>query len=534
MAQYDFIIIGAGSAGCVLANRLSAKPSHRVLLLEAGPADNSPFIHIPAGFAKTLKDRRINWLYETEFDPGTGGRRHVWPRGKVLGGSSAINGMLYVRGQRQDYDLWRQLGNAGWGWDEVLPYFKKSEDQSRGASAAHGTGGPLHVSDNTYHTPVSDALIQAGLEAGIEGKDDPNDGDQGGIGYTQLTVKRGLRVSSATAYLRAAARRPNLHIETGAMAKRILFKNARAVGVEYVQGDQTLQALAGREVILSGGAVNSPQLLQLSGIGPVNILKDKGIDVVHAAPGVGENLQDHMIVGVQYRVQNAATVNELSRGLPLAKEIMKWLINRRGLLSISPSQVDGYAKSRPDLATPDIQFLIVPATVDGRKMAREGKFELEKDPGVTIGSVNLRPESRGSIHIKTSNFLDAPAIKPNYLDAPADHHVAVEGLKWARRIADQAAFSPYRGPETIPGPKVTSDEDLLAYARQSGSTIYHPVGTCKMGADAMSVVDETLCVHGTQHLRVVDASIMPRLVSGNTNAPTIMIAEKAADMILDP
>jgi len=534
MAQYDFIIIGAGSAGCVLANRLSAKPNHRVLLLEAGGADTSPYIHIPAGFAKTLSDPRVNWLYRTEADPGTNGRRHIWPRGKVLGGSSAINGMLYVRGQRQDYDLWRQLGNPGWGWDEVLPYFKKSEDQSRGANADHGTGGPLHVADSLEHSPLADALIEAGLQAGIEPDPDPNDGDQGGIGYTQLTIKKGLRVSAATAYLRPAAKRPNLHIETRAQVRRVLFKNTRAIGVEYNQDGQTLQALAGREVIVCGGAINSPQVLQLSGVGPVNILKEKGIDVVHAAPGVGENLQDHLVVAAQYRIQNGASLNELSRGLPLAKEISKWLFRRRGLLSQSPSQLDGYVKSNPDVATPDLQILMIPATVNGKKMAQEGKFELEREPGVTIGAIPLRPESRGTVHIKTSNPLDPPAIAPNYLDAAADHRVTVEGLKWVRRIADQAAFEPYREAETVPGPQVASDEDLLSYARQASSTLYHPVGTCKMGADAMSVVDETLKVHGTQHLRVVDASIMPRLISGNTNAPTIMIAEKAADMILDP
>lgn len=534
MAQYDFIIIGAGSAGCVLANRLSAKPNIRVLLLEAGGPDTSPYIHIPAGFAKTLSDPRVNWLFQTEADPGTHGRRHIWPRGKVLGGSSAINGMLYVRGQREDYDLWRQLGNPGWGWDEVLPYFKKSEDQARGANADHGVGGPLHVADSREQSALADALIKAGFEAGIEECADPNSGDQGGIGYTQLTIKKGLRVSAATAYLRPVAKRPNLHIETGAMVQRILFKGTRAIGVEYHKDQQTLQALAGREVILCGGAINSPQVLELSGIGPVNVLKDKGIDVVHPSPGVGENLQDHLVVAAQYRIQNAASLNELSRGLPLAKEVTKWLFRRRGLLSQSPSQLDGYVRSSQDVATPDIQILMIPATINGKKMAQEGKFELERNPGVTIGAIPLRPESRGSVHIKTPTPNDPPAIKPNYLDAPADHRVTVEGLKWVRRIAEQPAFAPYRKAETVPGTGVTSDEDLLGYARQASSTLYHPVGTCKMGADAMSVVDEQLKVHGTQHLRVVDASIMPRLISGNTNAPTIMIAEKAADMILDP
>ena len=533
MAQYDFIIIGAGSAGCVLANRLSENPKHRVLLLEAGGPDTNPFIHIPAGYAKTLVDPKVNWLFKTEPDPGTNNRTHVWPRGKVLGGSSAINGMLYIRGQAQDYDLWRQLGNTGWAWDDVLPYFKRSEDQERGANDAHGVGGPMHVSDIKDAHPLSDAVIRAGVEAGLPNKKDPNDGDQQGISYFQLNVKRGKRVSAAGAYLRPAMARSNLHVETDALVKQILFKGTQATGVIFTKDTQTRQALAGREVIVSGGAINSPQILQLSGVGPVDLLKSKGIKVVHGLPGVGENLQDHFIAGLQYRIKNMQTVNEISRGLPLVREVFKYLFARRGLMTLSPVQVQAYVKSRDDLETPDIQFLIFPASMDGDKFSVEGKFELDRTPGMTIAPVILRPESRGWVRIKSDDHEDPPAILPNYLDAAYDQKVIVEGLKWGRKIVAQPALDPYRGEELNPGEDIQSDEDLLAYARKNGSTIYHPVGTCKMGADAMAVVDDQLRVHGLSHLRVVDASIMPRLISGNTNAPTIMIAEKAADMILN-
>ena len=533
MAQYDFIIIGAGSAGCVLANRLSENPKHRVLLLEAGGPDSNPFIHIPAGYAKTLVDPEVNWLFKTEPDPGTQNRTHVWPRGKVLGGSSAINGMLYIRGQAQDYDLWRQLGNVGWAWDDVLPYFKKSEDQERGANDTHGVGGPMHVSDIRDAHPLSDAIIRAGIEAGLSDKKDPNDGDQQGISYFQLNVKRGKRVSAADAYLHPAMTRSNLHVETNALVKQILFKGTQASGVVFTKDNETRQALAGREIIVSGGAINSPQILQLSGVGPVDLLKSKNIDIVHGLPGVGENLQDHFIAGLQYRIKNIRTVNEVSRGLPLIGQVFKWLFARRGLLTLSPVQVQAYVKSRDDLETPDIQFLMFPASMDGDKFSVEGKFELDRAPGMTIAPVILRPESRGWVRIKSNNHEDHPAILPNYLDAAYDRHVIVEGLKWGRKIVSQSALDPYRGEELNPGDKIQSDEDLLAYARESGSTIYHPVGTCKMGADAMAVVDDQLRVHGLTRLRVVDASIMPRLVSGNTNAPTIMIAEKAADMILN-
>lgn len=533
MAQYDYIIIGAGSAGCVLANRLSNDQRNRVLLLEAGGADTSPFIHIPVGFAKTLTDRRINWLYNTETDPGTNNRIHVWPRGKVLGGSSAINGMLYVRGQKEDYDGWRQMGNLGWGWDEVLPYFKKSEDQARGEGPYHGIGGPIHVSDITEHHPISDAIIEAGVQAGLPFNDDVNDGDQEGISYYQLTIKNGRRVSAATAFLKPVLSRKNLTLEINALTQKVIFENRRAVGVQYEQHGEQLEARAGKCVIVSGGAINSPQILQLSGVGPGELLRTHDIPVIHNLPGVGENLHDHLICGVRYRVTQPITINEISHGIPLVKEAIKWALTRKGLLSLGPAHIQAYVKTRPELATPDVQFVILPATMDGEKYIKKGEMVLEKQPGMTLGALQMRPESRGSIRIKSPDFRQPPAIQPNYLSDPLDQQTLVEGIKWGRKIAEQPALDPYRGKELSPGPALKTDDQLLAYAREASATIYHPVGSCKMGSEPMAVVDHELNVHGIDHLRVVDASIMPKISSGNTNAPTVMIAEKAADLILN-
>ncbi len=534
MAQYDYIIIGAGSAGCVLANRLSADPQTRVLLLEAGGPDSSPLIHIPAGYSHTIKDPKVNWLYKTQPTPGTKDRVHVWPRGKVLGGSSSINGLLYIRGQSQDYDGWRQMGNTGWGWDDVLPYFKKAEDQQHGADAFHGTGGPLSVTDVTESNPISDAVVKAGVEAGLPKNPDPNGASQEGIGYYQLTVKNGKRVSAAVAYLHPVMKRPNLTVETHALAKRILFRGRRAIGVSYRQDGQDLEARAEKEIILCGGAINSPQLLQLSGIGAGEHLRSLKIETVHHLPGVGENLQDHFIAGLLYRVITKGSLNERSRGWPLVKEIAKWALLRKGLLTMSPAHVFAFAKSRPDLETPDIQFCILPGTLDSDKFLSEGKFELEREPGLTLAPIILNPESRGSIRISSPSPEEPPAIEPNYLDSPRDQQVIVAGLKWGRTIANQSALDSFLGHEVSPGPEAKTDEDLLEFARNAGSTIYHPTGTCRMGAssDPMAVVDAELRVHGLSHLRVVDASVMPLIPSGNTNAPTIMIAEKAADMIL--
>jgi len=541
--EADYVIVGAGSAGCVLANRLTADGKTRVLLLEAGGDDrpmhnlgqfmSNLMIHVPVGYSQTLKDPKVNWLYTTEPDPGTGGRPHVWPRGKVLGGSSSINGLLYVRGQHADYDGWRQLGCEGWGWDDVRPYFLRAEHQERGASADHGVGGPLNVSDASETHIVSNAVIDACEQAGIPPKADLNGEDQEGVSWYQLTVKNGQRCSAAVAYLHPVMGRANLRVETGALATRVLFEAKRATGVEFIQNGVRRTALAKAEVILSGGAVNSPQLLQLSGVGPGELLREHQIAVIADLPGVGENLQDHYMTGARYRLKTGTvSINEMSKGGRMVGEIAKYIFQRKGLLSLSAAHIAAFCKSRPDLAGPDIQFHILPATMDLEKLFNEQKMEMEDAPGLTMAPCQLRPESRGHIRIKSPDATVYPSILANYLSDSLDQEVAVAGLRWCRKIAEQPALATYIDHEMNPGPDFQTDEQILDFARMTGSTLYHPVGTCQMGAGPRAVVDTQLRVHGVEGLRVIDASVMPRLVSGNTNAPTIMIAEKAADLIL--
>ena len=539
--EADYIIVGAGSAGCVLAARLSEEPGTRVLLLEAGGDDrplkapsqflSNLWIHVPVGYSQTLKDPKVNWLYTTEPDPGTGGRQHVWPRGKVLGGSSSINAMLYIRGQRADYDGWRQMGCEGWAWDDVFPYFRRSQDQARGACENHAVGGPLHVADPADTHEVSQAAIAACEALGLPNRD-PNGPEQEGAGWYQVNIREGRRCSAAVAYLHPAMGRPNLRVETRAQASRVLFEGKRAVGVEFVQHGVTRTARASAEVILAGGAINSPQLLQLSGVGPAGLLRAHCIEIVADLPGVGENLQDHFVVGETYRLKTGiVSVNEMVRGTRFLGEAVKYLLHRRGLLTLSAAHVGVFCKSRPDLAGPDIQFHILPATMDPDAISKQQRMVLEKEPGLTIAPCQLRPESRGTIRIRSADPAEHPAITPNYLSDPLDREVVVAGMKWGRRIAAQAELARYIDHEMLPGPDVQTDEQMLAFAREYGTTIYHPVGTCAMGRHPLAVVDPQLRVHGVEGLRVVDASVMPKLISGNTNAPTIMIAEKAADMI---
>jgi len=526
---WDYVIVGAGSAGCVLANRLSADGRHSVLLLEAGPPDRYPWIHVPIGYAKTMFNPVYNWCFKTEPEPQMNGREVYWPSGKTLGGSSSINGLIYIRGQHEDYEHWAALGNPGWSYRDVLPYFRKLEHNMRGESEYHGIGGPLWASDIVAKHELVEALIAAGGELGIPANPDFNGATQEGVGYYQLTTRRGFRCSTATAYLRPARGRSNLCIETGAQATRIAIERGRAAAVAYRRDGRDVTATARREVILAAGALQSPQLLQLSGIGRADLLRNFGIPVVHELPGVGENLQDHLQARVIFRCTKPITTNDvLASKLRTLAMGMRYVLTRTGQMAIGINQGGMFARTDPALGRPDVQFHLATLSSD---MAGSPVHTFS---GFTLSVCQLRPQSRGHVRIKSPDPLAAPAMQPNYLSAPHDRATIVRGVRLARKLAGTPALAPYVMGEYRPGPDATTDEAILAFVRDKGATIFHPVGTCKMGpaADPRAVVDSELRVHGLDAIRVVDGSVMPTLVSGNTNAPVIMIAEKAADLIL--
>jgi choline dehydrogenase len=523
LTTFDYIVVGAGSAGCVLANRLTADGRSTVLLLEAGPHDNDFWIHVPLGYGKLFARTDVNWAYESQPEPTLNGRRVFTPRGKVVGGSSSINGLLYIRGQPEDFDGWKL---PGWGFHDLLPYFKKSEDQSRGADEWHGTGGPTAVSDLPDRHELCDAFIASAVALGIPRNDDFNGATQEGVGYYQATARNGRRCSSAVGYLRPAQRRPNLRIEVETLATRVLFEGKRATGVAYEARGARHEAHATREVILAGGTINTPQLLQLSGVGPRALLERHGIPLVHDAPGVGEDLQDHFYCRTFWRCNRPITLNDdmLSRWRQ-AKIGLQYLLFRRGPLAVSAGYAGAFVRTRPQATRPDVQVYFINFST-----AKRGGT-LHPFSGFTLSVSQTQVESRGSVHIASADPRAAPAIRYNYLATENDRRVMVDGLKLVRRIAATPPLLDYVVAEEYPGPGVRSDADLLAFCREAGDTVFHPTSTCRMGTDGRAVVDPQLRVQGVERLRVVDASVMPAVPSGNINAAVIAVAEKAADLI---
>lgn len=518
--MYDYIIVGAGSAGCVLANRLSEDPSVKVLLLEAGGTDAQKEIHIPAAFSKLFKTA-CDWTYFTEPEPHLDNRSLYWPRGKVLGGSSSINAMIYIRGHRWDYDHWRDLGNPGWDYDSVLPYFKKSEAQENGPSAFHGSDGPLHVTNLRCPNPLSQAFIQASEQAGFQRNPDFNGVQQDGFGQYQVTQWEGKRCSAAAAFLHPVMRRPNLTVKTNVQVFDIIFEKRRARAVSFQQGENSAQEHADREIILCGGSVASPHLLMLAGIGPADQLRTLGVPVQADLPGVGENLQDHPAVPVVYQSTQPITLTNAES----ISNVARYMCFKNGMLTSNVAEAGGFVTTNPSSPAPDIQFHFGPGYYV------DHGFQKIKGHAFTLGPTLIRPTSRGRLKLRSSSPLDAPAIYANYLADSRDMDAMLQGVKLARRIAAAQAFEQFRGVEMLPGPDAQDDAALRRHIERYAATLYHPVGTCKMGNDAMSVVDSELRVHGMEGLRVVDASVMPTVIGGNTNAPTIMIAEKAADLI---
>ena len=529
--SFDYVIVGAGSAGCVLANRLSRDPSQRVLLLEAGGQDSNLWLKIPAGVPRVVNDPKLTWGYVSEPEPGLNGRQIAWPRGRTLGGSSSINGHVYMRGTPQDYDGWRDQGNAGWGWDDVLPYFKRSEGHYLGESALHGGSGELSVSPLHEPHPASAAFVQAARNLGIPATDDFNGPSQEGVGYLQLMIRDGVRASTSSAFLRPALGRPNLKLEINALAERILFEGARATGIQYSVEGQTRRARAG-ELIVCGGAINSPQLLLLSGVGPADALQRLGIQVRQNLPGVGENLHDHVYAHCLARVEPSFSLNRMiSSNLRMIPDVLRYLATRRGLLTSAAAQVGLFVRTRPDFATPDLQVQMRPFSMIGKA----GMYVADTAPAITASCGLLQPRSRGALSLTSADPRERPRMLANYLTDERDLPTLVEGLRLIRRIFHTPPFANHFRGEELPGDERVSEADLVAYLRANAQSMYHPVGTCKMGPDQdpAAVVDARLRVRGIAGLRVVDASVIPTIPSGNTNAPTIMIAEKAAEMIVE-
>ena len=532
MQVYDYVVVGAGSAGAVVANRLSADPGTRVLLLEAGPASHR-WSHIPIGYAKLFANPAVNWLYSSEPEASTGGRRIPVPRGRMLGGSSSVNGLAFVRGQAQDFDTWAQMGNQGWSYSDVLPFFKRMESyEGDGDDAFRGRGGPLRITNPEPSEPLYRALIRAAAEVGIDHNPDYNGARQDGIAMSQATIASRRRMSTARCYLDPIRRRPNLRIETGALTEALILDGRRCVGVRYTVGDQAREARAAREVVVSAGTINSPQLLELSGIGQPERLQALGIEVRHALPGVGENLRDHYAPRTRWSVGTpGVTFNDRGRGFGLVRQALRYAASGAGMLGMVAAPIRAFVRSREGLEAPDLLLGWVPMLTEP---GPNGGLQLSRQPGVTCYAHPMRPESRGSVHVTAADPRRAPAIAFNFLSAPVDAELTVRAIRIARSIMTAPAMAPLRVAEIAPGAERAGDDEILDWVRHAAETTYHPVGTCRMGPDAMAVVDAQLRVRGIVGLRVADASIMPTLTSGNTNAPAIMIGEKAAEMILRP
>lgn len=514
---YDYVIVGAGSAGSVLANRLTADPKVSVLLLEAGGSEKHPYISMPAGFTKTINHPRFNWCFHTEPSENVSGRAILFPRGKVLGGSSSINGHLYVRGQPEDYDTWAQLGNRGWSFADVEPYFRRVEEDSG-----------VHISEIPEKHPLCEAYVETAKSFGLRVNHDYNREGQEGVTYYQRTIRNGRRWSAAHAYLRPAMKRGNLRVLKNVMVERLLFAGAQLSGVQFKRAGKTFAAKAGRETILSAGTIGTPHLLQVSGVGAPEHLKEIGVEVRHEIEGVGQGFQDHYAARVACRVRNISTLNERAHGLGLAAEIARWFATGKGLLACSPAHAAGFVRSEEHLDLPDLQLVFAPASYT------EGVIgKLQEFPGMTAGFWQMRPESKGYVRARSAQIEEAPTIQPNYLAGERDRACALAGIRWCRKMVEAPAFARYYDAETLPGTEVQSDDEILDYVRQYGATVYHAVSTCRMGTDPMAVVDERLRVRGIDGLRIIDASVMPTMPSANTNAATLMIAEKAADMLME-